>query len=93
MATVLPFNVMLLGAASRNRTGDLLLTMETLCQLSYGGNAKRPGLYSVWRRSPGPGRTGDLTRAGQLREMGSNQRSPDQNRESCQLDDPGLWSR
>ena len=30
------------GAHARNRTGDLFLTMETLCRLSYVGLADRP---------------------------------------------------
>ena len=37
--TLIPqhFKVFLLGALNQSRTGDLILTMDALCQLSYEG--------------------------------------------------------
>ena len=40
-------------APIRNRTVDLLLTMETLCRLSYWGQAARKG-YTTARGPPNP---------------------------------------
>ena len=42
------------GAPKGNRTLDLLLTMETLCRLSYRGGADQRTGASRGRRNPGP---------------------------------------
>ncbi len=38
-------NLTVLKAADRNRTDNLMITNQVLCQLSYGGEGKRSGEF------------------------------------------------